>query len=203
MTRYYDHTHLDSLGYANPAYAAPRIPTPNERIAQMAEFYTRLRGLPVSRREVYRHYGIHVGEAWCVNFIRAVISAAGFQPPSTAHVNSIPEIGNRVRGPEIQAGDIAFNAQHTGIVLKVNRGPDGRAVSYDFLNGNTTEGGRWTVGVQTIQLSANPYQFYRHNGRPSTVTPPPVIARFDNVQGSVFSSSAHGQVRVQRMSPMT
>lgn len=171
------------------APATPPVLSPQERIAQAAQLFTRLRGVPAAQRDVYRQHGINTREAWCVNFVSAVCATAGLRPPGGAHVNNIPEIGRRVTAQNIQPGDIAVNSQHTGVVLNVHRDGSGRPIAYDFLNGNTVEGGRWTVGIQRIALNNNPYSLYRHNGDPSRVAPPAAFAQTGNHTASVFSSN--------------
>lgn len=168
---------------------APTPLTAQERIAQAAQQFVRLRGVPSSQRDVYRQYGINTREAWCVNFVSAVCATAGLRPPGGAHVNNIPEIGRRITAQNIQPGDIAMNSQHTGVVLNVHRDGSGRPIAYDFLNGNTIEGGRWTVGIQRISLNNNPYSMYRHNGEPTRVAPPAAFAQNYMGQPSVFSSN--------------
>lgn len=168
--------------------SAPMSQSPNQRIAQAAFYYSRLRGIPESQRDIYRQHGIYTHEPWCVNFVSAVCAAAGLRPPGGAHVNNIPEIGSRVAPLDIQPGDIAMNSRHTGIVTNVRRDSTGRAISYELLNGNTVENGRWTVGLTRITLNNNPYQFYRHNGEPSRVAPPAIFVANMGVPGSVFCS---------------
>ena len=158
--------------------------TANQRIVQAANHFTRLRGVPETQRDLYRRYGIHTHEPWCVNFVSAVCATAGLRPPIGAHVDHIPPVSSRVISQNIQPGDIAMNSRHTGIVLNVHRDPSGRPIAYDFLNGNTIENGVWTVGVQRINLSSNPCQFFRHNGEPSRVAPPAIFASNHGIMAS-------------------
>lgn len=172
---------------------------PNQRIMKMLEFYVNnLRGVPESQQGLYKQYGIFVGEAWCVNFSRAVTAAAGLRPVSGAHVSSVfAEFGARINPQGIKEGDVAVNGRHVGFVYKVHRDASGAVTGYDFASGNTVEGGKWTVGVQKISIGNNPYTFFRHTGAPATQAPPPIIAETMGVQGSVFSSSPGMQKKTQ------
>lgn len=178
--------------------------TPSQRIKLVMDFYVDyLRAQPGSNKQLYNQFGIHVGEDWCVNLLAAVTAAAGYEPPSGAHVTHVMKLpGTKIDPQAIEPGDIVVSLKHTGTVHRVHRDKNGKIVAYDVASGNTImdklSKGYPSVGIrENIPINSGEFTFMRHSGQfNSRKILPPIFAEVLGQQAVIFSSALDARRKV-------